>query len=161
MGSNPTPSAMYHPALAPVMIYQIAPKDFHPQFAVVSCFVESGGDILLLRRRKDKPEGGTWGVPAGKVGGGEDLLKAIVRELSEETGLGLPSSVLAYFGKVFVRYPNYDFVYHMFHAELADRPQVQLSQSEHGAFIWLPPQKSLGLPLIRDEDACIRLFFSL
>ena len=84
------------------MIYKERPQNFNPKFEVVSCFVEYNGEILLLHRQDHKPEGNTWGVPAGKVDDGENLLESMVREIKEETGFLLPSSQLSYFEKVFV-----------------------------------------------------------
>ena len=66
------------------MIYKERPKNFNPKFDVISCFVEYDGEILLLHRQDHKPEGNTWGVPAGKVDKGESLLEAMTREIQEE-----------------------------------------------------------------------------
>ena len=57
------------------MIYGSKPKQFNPLFEVVSCFVEHNGEIILLHRQSQKPEGDTWGVPAGKVGEEENPQK--------------------------------------------------------------------------------------
>jgi acetyl-CoA carboxylase carboxyl transferase subunit beta len=42
---------------------------------------------LLLVRRRNPPGAGRWSVPGGRVGSGETLAEAVVRELAEETGL--------------------------------------------------------------------------
>ena len=143
------------------MIQKEPPENFSPRFEVVSCFVEVSGEVLFLRRQEDKSEGNKWGVPAGKIDAGEDEIQAIAREIWEETGLALPYEQITYFDKVYVRYPDYDFVYHMFHAKLEERPDVTISKVEHQEFCWASPQDSLAMDLIRDEDACIRLFFGI
>lgn len=141
------------------MIFFTEPKDFAPKFEVVSCFIEHEGDVLFLHRQDHKPQGNTWGVPAGKVDAGEQLETALLRELSEEIGYELQSSDLKYFDKIFVRYPTYDFVYHMYHHLPKTRPEIRLNPEEHKAIAWVTPQKALTMNLIPDEDVCVKLFF--
>ena len=143
------------------MIYKERPQNFDSKFDVISCFVEYNGEILLLHRQDYKPEGNTWGVPAGKVDAGEPLLEAMMREIQEETGFVLPSSQLSYFGKVFVKYPKYDFVYHIYHIKLDQRQKVSINHKEHKDFRWISPENALNIPLIQDLDACIKLFYEL
>src|SRR3989344_2825045 len=61
------------------MIYKNLPKKFNPRFEIVSCYVEHNGKILLLHRHGHKSEGNRWGVPGGKIDGGESELGAMVR----------------------------------------------------------------------------------
>lgn len=56
-----------------------------PVVAVGAIVIE--GDDLLLVRRANPPGAGTWSLPGGRVERGEALVEAVVRELSEETGL--------------------------------------------------------------------------
>ena len=44
------------------------------------------GEVLLIRRAKE-PRIGQWSLPGGKVEFGETLIAAVLREVSEETGL--------------------------------------------------------------------------
>ncbi|MFA7245326.1 MAG: NUDIX hydrolase [Candidatus Magasanikbacteria bacterium] len=143
------------------MIYQEQPEDFNPKFEVVSCFVDYEGKILLLHRQDHKPEGNTWGVPAGKVDEGEKILDTIVREIREETGLEIPSSKISYFGKVYVKFPNYDFVYHMFDTKLTIKPQITINNTEHKDYKWISISEALEMPLIQDLDDCIKLFYKI
>lgn len=141
------------------MIYEEMPGDFDSAFEVVSCFVEHNGKILLLHRQDHKPQGDTWGGPAGKIDEGEDIHEAIRRETEEETGIFLKDPI--YFKKLFVRFPEYDFVYHIFHEMLDELPEVKLCKTEHKDFNWISPRDALGMNLILDEDFCIKLFYDL
>ncbi len=141
------------------MIYPEKPPNFSPKFEVVSCFVEYDKKILLLHRQDHKSEGNTWGVPAGKVNAGEKILEAMVRELREETGFNIPPNQIVYFNKVYVKYPEFDFVYYIFSTNL-DKPQtVTINPQEHKGFKWISPEKALDTLLTKDLDACIRLFY--
>lgn len=45
------------------------------------------GDEILLEKRAIEPFKGTWVLPGGHVEKNEDLEKAVIREVKEETGL--------------------------------------------------------------------------
>ena len=74
-----------------------------------------------MKRQPHKTEGNMWGIPGGKVEKGETSHQAVMREIREETGLDLPVSI-KYFGKVYIRYPEVDFIYHMYGHDLDDYP---------------------------------------
>jgi len=56
-----------------------------PEVCVGAIVVED--EELLLIRRGHGPGAGEWSIPGGRVGAGEMLAEAVVRELQEETGL--------------------------------------------------------------------------
>jgi 8-oxo-dGTP pyrophosphatase MutT (NUDIX family) len=139
------------------MLHEIKPRDFDPEFESVGCFVEHNGEILLLLRQDSKPEGNTWGMPAGKVKKekGEKPEEAAGREVEEETGIKVPRSQISLFRTVYVRYPDYDFVYHICHVGLEKRSKVQINPAEHQDAQWKSPEEALNMPVIQDLDACI------
>jgi len=141
------------------MIEQEKPEGFTARFEVVSCFVEWRDEILLLLRQDQKPQPNTWGVPAGKLEGEEDRLQAMVRELKEETGLSINKTDLELLDKVFVSYPDYDFVYHIFRLRLDHQPEITINQQEHQDFRWVQPRQALELNLIKDLDSCLDLIY--
>jgi 8-oxo-dGTP pyrophosphatase MutT (NUDIX family) len=141
------------------MIYQKKPKDFHPQFEVVGCFVEYNGKILLLQRQDHKPQGNTWGMPAGKKDTSEDPLATVMREITEETGLHIPKEKFQYLGMFYTRYPDYDFVYHLFATKLTTEETITINPSEHKNFLWATPKNALSMNLIEDFDAYINLYY--
>ena len=141
------------------MIYENMPEGFNSRVEVVSCYVEHDNKILMLHRQDHKPQGNTWAGPAGKMDDGEDIHGAIRRETEEETGVLLKNP--KHFKKLFVRFPDYDFIYHIFHEVLDELPEVSINPGEHKDFQWVEPAKTLGLPLMMDEDACIKMFFRI
>jgi len=52
----------------------------------VGVLIEAGRRLLLVRRSQD-PQQGSWSIPAGFMDGGEDPMRAAQREALEETGL--------------------------------------------------------------------------
>lgn len=138
------------------MIYEEMPEDFNSKFEVVSCFVEHDGKILLLHRQDHKPQGDTWCRPAGKVDEGEDVCEAIKRETMEETGIVLKNPKHCH--KLFIRFPDYDFIFHVFHEVLEDLPDVVLSNEEHKDFSWKTIDDALKMNLMIREDGVIKIF---
>jgi len=139
------------------LIFLSKPADFHSAFEVASCIVEHNGKILLLLRQDHKPEGNTWCLPAGKVEPHETIQAAVIREIREETGIELVNPF--FFKSVFVRYPKYDYVYHIFHVTLNQAPVVTCNPAEHKQFQWKTPADALKENLILDLDACLKLFY--
>lgn len=143
------------------MIYTQLPEHFNPRFEVVSCFLESQEKILLLHRAKGKTEGGKWCVPGGKINPDETALEAIVREIAEETGIVIAASLIRHVQKIYVSYPDYDFPYHIFHTIVTERPAVHVKAKEHQDFQWVAPKEAIQLPLVPDEDACIKMVYGI
>lgn len=141
------------------MLYKEKPENFNPKFEVVSCFVEYKDEILLLLRQDHKPEPNTYGVPAGKVDPGETIQEAMKREGWEETQIDLSDA--KYFDKRYVRYPDYDFIYHMYSKKFTEEPDVKINDKEHKDYIRKTPEEALEADLIRDLDECIRIFYKL
>lgn len=143
------------------MIYESVPANFNPSSEVVSCFARYNGHFLNLLRQDGKPEANRWGVPAGKIDLEETMRDAMRRELWEETGLDVYTSDFNYFKTVYVKYPKTDFVFHMFDVLLSRNPIVVVNPQEHKGYVWLTPEQALQLPLVRDMDACIKMYFGL
>lgn len=142
------------------MIYEIEPNDFSSKFEVVSCFAQHRESILLLLRNIDKPEGSKWGTPAGKVDRGETLQEAMRREFRQETGLTIVGD-FDFLKTLFVRYPDYDFIYHVFKVVLPEKGIIRINPKEHSDFRWKEPWNALEVNLVLDQDSVIKMFYPL
>lgn len=145
------------------MMHKTPPENFNPKFEVACCHVDYDGKFLMLHRADHKSAGDKWGVPAGKVDPGETPLETAQRETREETGFNIPTQNIRFRNTVYVRYPDYDFVYHIFQAEVESMKDVMIRSDEHKDFRWMTPMESLALGdmLVPDEDACIRLIYDI
>ena len=127
--------------------------------------MECGEKLLFLHRHNEKSQGGKWGVrkssfsPHSKIEIGENECDAMIREAREETGIELVRDKLEYLDKVFVRYPDYDFVYHMFRARLSAEPIVVINPKEHQTFLWTISTDALKMNLVLDLDTCIKMYY--
>ena len=63
-------------------------------FVTLDAVVTAAGHVLLVRR-KHPPGKGLWAIPGGFLEGRERLLQGAIRELKEETGLGIEDMELA------------------------------------------------------------------
>jgi len=140
-------------------IFETRPRGFKPKFEVVGCFCESNDKILLLHRQDHKPEGNTWSMPAGKKDKGEEVPIAMRRELEEETGIIGGDGNLKHLVKFFVRYPDYDFVYHIFRLRLQEDAKVVINNQEHKDYRWVRPKEALQMNLIGQLDKCIKFTY--
>lgn len=143
------------------MLFKSPPKDFSPTLKISKCYVEHLGQILLLRRAQGKIEAEKWGVPGGKIDRGESESEAMSRELLEETGISASAESFKFLDTVFVRYPEFDFVSHMFYLTVSSRPMVKINSREHVDYLWVKVKEALKLDLVKDEDACIKHCFDL
>jgi len=139
------------------MIYKEKPENFNPKLEAVGCFIERDGKILLLHRQPWRPEGNTWGLPAGKVYKGEEITDAIVREIKEETGLTMSKNDVTFLWRLYIKYPTYDSIFNVFKTSTNEK-HIVINNEEHQNFKWVSPTEALGMPLIGDLDEGIKLF---
>lgn len=142
------------------MVYRDIPDKFAPKFEVVGCFCEYEREILLLQRQAHKPQGNTWGLPAGKLDPGETPLQAVLREVAEETGFSASPSAVRFLNTYYIRYKEYDYVFHLFHYKLSRREAVSLHLDEHSQHTWVHPTKALEMNLIDDLGDCIEIHYA-
>lgn len=143
----------------PVFLEQ--PSEFQASMSVAGCFCVYQGKILFLHRNPGKPQGETWCVPGGKLEEGETAEQAVIREVMEEVGIDLNGKPLTYCRKVFVRFPDREFILHLFRVQLEEEPQLNVAEQEHQSYRWVTMEEALKLPLIPGGDQCLKIAFNL
>lgn len=132
-----------------IQIFETQPKEFSTKLQCAACYLEFGGKILLLQRPHGKSEGGTWGVPAGKLEDGESPKDAAKRELFEETGIRIEDdSRIRFLRTLYLRKPDMDYVYHMFHVHIDRLPEVRINPHEHQDYLWATQEEIENLKLM-------------
>lgn len=142
------------------MIFFKPPLRFAPTMDTAVCYVQCEGEILLLQRQDGKPAARSWCVPGGKIAPDEMPVDALLRELFEETGIEADFRELEFVRKIYVRQEDVDFEHSVFFLTVESKPRLYLDGREHRSFTWATVEEALHLPLIEDEEACIRYFFA-
>lgn len=105
---------------------------------VVGCFLEYNNQFVLLRRPSHKPDGDSWGLPAGKVEEDEADTSAAIRELFEETGYKATPEQLEFLDEHQFSMPSgqvNDFV--CFRVKIDTPHDVALENNSHSEFKWV------------------------
>jgi 8-oxo-dGTP diphosphatase len=109
-------------------------KPFHLSAKVV--IVGADGRVLLLKRsRASKNNAGAWEFPGGKTDPGETFDQALLREVSEETGLQISLRRVVGAGEADLGERK---IAYLFLEARHVNGAVRLSE-EHDAFVWVKP----------------------
>ena len=141
-------------------VFNHPPKDFKLEVEAAGCFCKVGDLFLLLKRAISRPQGGTWGIPGGKLERGESPRAAVIREVWEEVGIDIDSNDLEEIGKLYIRLPTLDYLFHIFWIGFSKIPTVNLNLEEHDETKWLTVQEALNLPLISGGVDAIKIYSS-
>jgi 8-oxo-dGTP diphosphatase len=100
------------------------------------------GKLLLLRRSEKLNRAGGWDFPGGGVEYGEDPLKAIEREIGEETGLTVHDIRTIHAASYPITKPDQDFIVMIGYKAKTKDEKVHLSW-EHSEYKWVTREEAL------------------
>jgi 8-oxo-dGTP diphosphatase len=103
---------------------------------VTAAVIRQNGKVLITRRLPDKPQGGLWEFPGGKLHGGESPQEALRRELLEELALQIGVG-----GILEVAYYRYDWgpvLILAYNCHILGGSIRNLEVAEHR---WVPPEQ--------------------
>ena len=114
---------------------------------VVGCFLEYNNKFVLLKRHSHKPDGSTWGLPAGKVESKEADKTAMMRELYEETGYQSNGSELKLLGVYDFTTPSGTTNNFVTYSIKLDEPhEVILENAAHSECRWVSVEEADQMP---------------
>lgn len=128
--------------------------------AVGVIFENPDGQILVLKRHKQDPEGETWGLVGGKIDHGEDKYQTAIREVKEEIGHDIDSSKLQFLRTYHWDRDDMDLTFEVFKLAITKNElHISLEKQENTKHLWANPkdlyqQKDLmvGLyPILKDN----------
>jgi 8-oxo-dGTP pyrophosphatase MutT (NUDIX family) len=125
---------------------------------IVGCFLEYEGKFVILLRHSHKPNGDTWGLPAGKVESGEEDKFAALRELKEETGYISQESELEYLGNYNFGQGDSNYTFVTYRIPLVKPYEIIVEDSAHAKYRWVTAKECYALPnLIPDFHELLKL----
>jgi 8-oxo-dGTP pyrophosphatase MutT (NUDIX family) len=136
-------------------------EDFNPTIEAAGCYCEFEDKILMVRRHPQKFQGGTWGIPGGKLDLEETARQAVIRECWEEVAVKVDDQILVHLETVYMRFDSHDAIYHMFYHRFFEVPIVTLSLSEHTEARWVTIPEALQLNLIAGGEESIELYLKI
>lgn len=112
--------------------------------AVGTIIENEKGEMLLLKRHKNDPEGETWGLVGGKIDKGEDAIAAAVRETKEEINLDLKKEALTYIESYHWDRNDLDIYFEVFQTKIIKQESdFVLPEDEVTEYLWVTPQEAL------------------
>ncbi len=115
--------------------------------AVGTIIENEKGEILLLKRHKNDPEGETWGLVGGKIDKGEDAITAAVRETQEEINLTLNKDDLENVKSYHWDRDDLDIYFEVFRTKLIKQEsEFVLPENEVTEYLWIKPLEALNKP---------------
>lgn len=138
-------------------IFENPPVDFASIMEVAACYCHFEDRLLVVKRHPKKSQGGTWGVPGGKLEKNETSIDALVREMREETGIQLIKSELKEIGTLYIR-QTIDFKYHLFQSKFLECPVLDLNPVEHTEARWVTFEEAFQMPLMAGEKETLTYY---
>lgn len=112
---------------------------------VAACaLVDIDGRVLLAQRPLDKPMGGLWEFPGGKVEPGERPEDTVIRELREELGIDVTEACLAPLTFASHSYDGFNLLMPLY---VCRKWEGQVSGCEGQEIVWVKPMRLRDYPM--------------
>ena len=123
---------------------------------IALAIIARGGKFLVAKRADDRPLGGLWEFPGGKIEPGESPEEAAVRECREE--MGCEVRAIRRLGSIHHRYPTFSVELHALLCDLGDdqTPQV-LDETAITAIAWHSLRELQSTPIPDANHALLKM----
>ena len=138
-------------------VYEQKPAGFTAEVEAAGGYIWCQNKLLLLRRHEKKPQGDTWGIPAGKLERNESPKEAAIREVLEEAGIDI-SENLEPITSLYITLADVHYAYHMFFKPLEAFPELTIALDEHVEARWVTLDEAFSLPLIKGGKEALYVF---
>ena len=112
---------------------------------------------VLLTQRNIPPFKGYWCLPGGHIDQYEEVEKAVIREVKEETGLDFKPHFFSYFDEVF-REGNVHNVVLIFYGLTSGHIQIQ--ESEVASIKWFTLEEAIKMDLAFTHNVVLKKFYN-
>jgi 8-oxo-dGTP diphosphatase len=109
-----------------------------------AALIDSDCRVLIAQRPADKPLGGFWEFPGGKVEEHERPEESLIRELNEELGITVEEACLAPLTFSSFAYPNFHLLMPLY---ICRRWKGFIVARENQALKWVLPKDLRGYPM--------------
>lgn len=130
---------------------------FDALFHSVGCVCVYKGSFLIIKRTNSKSYPFMWGIPTGKMEQGENIGKAIIRELFEETGILQSIENFRHIDTFCIENGDMKFKYSIFTLELKYLPNIKLNSNEHVDYRWIQFKEIDNFKLIPDVKETVEI----
>ena len=113
-----------------------------PAFRIYFCLNDRARVVLVCDNKvlgvKQWLSDGTWSLPGGGLHNGEKPITGALREVREETGIGLNAKDLTYLGKAKYQKAGLHFNYHIYAMKAPKSLELNRQRHEVAELQWMP-----------------------
>ena len=100
------------------------------------------GEMLLLLRNKQNPEGETWGLVGGKVTENEDPVDSTIGKIQQEIGVKIEAQDLMFIRTFYWNRTDIKLKFDVFKVR-KNISNIQLNKDGHTDFMWISPKDAV------------------
>lgn len=121
--------------------------------AVGVIFENEQGQMLVLKRQPNNPEGNAWGLVGGKIDGDESAVNTAARKTFAETGLTVDPADFEYVKTYHWNRDDLDITFEVFRLKVASGLPITIDPAGSSEYTWSNPEA-----LYKQPDLMVGLY---